>query len=64
MDDKTKCPFSGGKPAPSNRDWWPGHLDIEALASALQVAKLAFQVCLEPRAVFPLELLELLDVLL
>jgi catalase-peroxidase len=31
MDDKTKCPFSGGKPAPSNRDWWPGHLDIEAL---------------------------------
>jgi catalase-peroxidase len=31
MDDKTKCPFSGGKPAPSNRGWWPSQLDIEAL---------------------------------
>ncbi|HEX2363964.1 MAG TPA: catalase/peroxidase HPI [Bradyrhizobium sp.] len=31
MDDKTKCPFSGGKPAPSNRDWWPSHLDVQVL---------------------------------
>jgi catalase-peroxidase len=31
MDDKTKCPFSGGKPTPSNRDWWPSHLNIEVL---------------------------------
>jgi len=31
MDDKTKCPFSGGKPAHSNRDWWPSQLDIEVL---------------------------------
>ena len=31
MDDKTKCPFSGGKPAPSNRGWWPSQLDVEAL---------------------------------
>jgi catalase-peroxidase len=31
MDDKTKCPFSGGKPAPTNRDWWPDTLDISSL---------------------------------
>jgi catalase-peroxidase len=31
MDDKTKCPFSGGKPAPSNRDWWPKQLDLAIL---------------------------------
>ncbi|MBR0717212.1 catalase/peroxidase HPI [Bradyrhizobium liaoningense] len=31
MDDKTKCPFSGGKPAPSNREWWPTQLSIEML---------------------------------
>jgi catalase-peroxidase len=31
MDDKTKCPFSGGKPAPSNRDWWPKQLDLRIL---------------------------------
>ena len=31
MDDKTKCPFSGGQPAPSNRQWWPTQLNIEVL---------------------------------
>src|ERR1700739_3595089 len=31
MDDKTKCPFSGGKPAPANRDWWPTQLDLGIL---------------------------------
>ncbi len=31
MDDKTKCPFSGGEPAPSNRDWWPKQLDLGIL---------------------------------
>ncbi len=31
MDDKTKCPFSGGQPAPSNRDWWPKQLDLGIL---------------------------------
>jgi catalase-peroxidase len=31
MDDQTKCPFSGGKPAPSNRDWWPKQLNVEGL---------------------------------
>ncbi|HWZ39627.1 MAG TPA: catalase/peroxidase HPI [Bradyrhizobium sp.] len=31
MDDKTKCPFSGGKPAHSNRDWWPNQLDLGIL---------------------------------
>jgi catalase-peroxidase len=31
MDDKTKCPFSGGKPGPTNRDWWPDALDISSL---------------------------------
>ncbi|MEI9922573.1 MAG: catalase/peroxidase HPI [Bradyrhizobium sp.] len=31
MDDKTKCPFSGGNPAPANRDWWPKQLDLAIL---------------------------------
>ena len=31
MDDTTKCPFSGGKPAPANRDWWPNQLDLTVL---------------------------------
>src|SRR5712672_4655435 len=31
MDDKTKCPFSGGQPAPSNRDWWPKQLNLGIL---------------------------------
>jgi catalase-peroxidase len=31
MDDVTKCPFSGGSPAYSNRDWWPNQLDISVL---------------------------------
>jgi catalase-peroxidase len=31
MDDQAKCPFSGGKPAPSNRDWWPNQLDLAIL---------------------------------
>lgn len=31
MDDASKCPFSGGKPTRSNRDWWPTQLNIEVL---------------------------------
>ncbi len=31
MDDTTKCPFSGGKRAPANRDWWPDQLDLGML---------------------------------
>lgn len=31
MDDTSKCPFSGGKPTPVNRDWWPTQLNIEML---------------------------------
>lgn len=31
MDDTSKCPFSGGKPTRSNRDWWPTQLNIEVL---------------------------------
>jgi catalase-peroxidase len=31
MDDRTKCPFSGGQHGPTNRDWWPETLDISAL---------------------------------
>ncbi|MBR0791051.1 catalase/peroxidase HPI [Bradyrhizobium manausense] len=31
MDDTSKCPFSGGKPTPVNRDWWPTNLSIEML---------------------------------
>jgi catalase-peroxidase len=32
-DDKSagKCPFTGGSRGPANRDWWPGHLDIQVL---------------------------------
>src|SRR5262249_7733951 len=33
MDDVTKCPFSGAKPAPTNRDWWPKQLDLQPLHS-------------------------------
>lgn len=31
MDDKTKCPFSGGTPSHANRDWWPNQLDLGIL---------------------------------
>ncbi|MGY3471652.1 hypothetical protein ACVW0I_008523 [Bradyrhizobium sp. LM6.11] len=31
MDDNSKCPFSGGKRVPTNRDWWPTQLSIEML---------------------------------
>ncbi|WP_441232851.1 catalase/peroxidase HPI [Bradyrhizobium sp. 930_D9_N1_4] len=31
MDDSSKCPFSGGKRAPANHDWWPTQLSIEML---------------------------------
>ncbi|MEH2505180.1 catalase-peroxidase [Bradyrhizobium sp. AZCC 1578] len=31
MDDKTKCPFSGGNRARTNRDWWPDALDVSIL---------------------------------
>jgi catalase-peroxidase len=31
MDDKSKCPFSGGNRARTNRDWWPDALDISVL---------------------------------
>ncbi|MDE1936442.1 catalase/peroxidase HPI [Bradyrhizobium sp.] len=31
MDDKTKCPFTGGTHGFTNRDWWPDMLDISVL---------------------------------
>ncbi|MDE5442198.1 catalase/peroxidase HPI [Bradyrhizobium sp. CSA207] len=31
MDDTSKCPFSGGKPARTNSDWWPTQLSIDVL---------------------------------
>lgn len=31
MDDKTKCPFTGGQFGPTNRDWWPNQLDLRVL---------------------------------
>jgi catalase-peroxidase len=31
MDDKTKCPFSGGNRVRTNRDWWPDALDVSVL---------------------------------
>jgi catalase-peroxidase len=31
MDDKTKCPITGGSRGHTNRDWWPKQLDIGML---------------------------------
>jgi catalase-peroxidase len=31
MDDKTKCPFTAGTPAHTNRDWWPNQLNLQVL---------------------------------
>jgi catalase-peroxidase len=31
MDDKTKCPFTGGPGGHRNRDWWPNTLDLSVL---------------------------------
>src|SRR4029078_7503950 len=31
MDDVTKCPFTGGARAHTNRDWWPESLDVSVL---------------------------------
>ena len=31
MDDKTKCPFTGGTRAHTNRDWWPNQLSLGGL---------------------------------
>ena len=31
MDDKTKCPFTGGTRGHRNRDWWPNQLDLSVL---------------------------------
>ena len=31
MDDKTKCPFTGGARGHRNRDWWPETLDLSGL---------------------------------
>src|SRR5207248_4400100 len=58
---------SGGESSTTTRcpgGFRPLHLGLQALATAVEVAQLALQVRLEPRAVLPLELLELLDVLL
>ena len=31
MADESKCPFSGGTRAYTNRDWWPNQLDLRVL---------------------------------
>ncbi len=31
MADESKCPFSGGNRAHTNRDWWPNQLDLRVL---------------------------------
>src|SRR6201988_353312 len=31
MDDRTKCPFTGGVGGHRNRDWWPNTLDLSGL---------------------------------
>ncbi len=31
MSTESKCPFSGGKTGPTNRDWWPNQLDVQIL---------------------------------
>ena len=31
MTTEAKCPFSGGRRGPSNREWWPSQLDLKPL---------------------------------
>jgi catalase-peroxidase len=31
MTDESKCPFTGGSRAPTNRDWWPNQLNLHVL---------------------------------
>jgi len=31
MANESKCPFSGGTPVHTNRDWWPNQLDLQVL---------------------------------
>ncbi len=31
MSAETKCPFAGGAPSHTNRDWWPNQLDLQIL---------------------------------
>ena len=31
MDETTTCPFTGGSPAHTNRDWWPNQLNLQVL---------------------------------
>lgn len=31
MATESKCPFSGGKRGPTNRDWWPDQLNLQVL---------------------------------
>jgi catalase-peroxidase len=31
MSDESKCPFTGGTRAHTNRDWWPNRLDLQVL---------------------------------
>ena len=31
MPDDSKCPFTGGNRALTNRDWWPNRLDLQVL---------------------------------
>jgi catalase-peroxidase len=31
MATESKCPFSGGGRAPTNRDWWPNQLNLQVL---------------------------------
>ncbi|MBI2740563.1 MAG: catalase/peroxidase HPI [Rhodospirillales bacterium] len=31
MATDSKCPFSGGKRSPTNREWWPNQLDLQVL---------------------------------
>jgi catalase-peroxidase len=31
MATESKCPFSGGKRSPMNREWWPNQLDLQVL---------------------------------
>ncbi|HWL93098.1 MAG TPA: peroxidase family protein, partial [Phycisphaerae bacterium] len=31
MADGSKCPFTGGRRTPANRDWWPDALDVSVL---------------------------------
>ncbi|MDX2205269.1 MAG: catalase/peroxidase HPI [Hyphomicrobiaceae bacterium] len=38
MADESKCPFTGSRHGPGNRDWWPNQLDLQILHQHSQLS--------------------------